>query len=168
MMNMDLEKDLYLKIEEILEKYENNKNNILAILLEVQTIAPQQYISADIAKFVSKNLGISLSRTYDVITFYSALSDKPRGQYVIQICNSTACMVNKYETLKEVLEKQLEIKVGETTSDGIFTLMYSPCFGACDVSPAFRIGEDIFGNLSKKKIKDILQDFRRENLKEIL
>ncbi|WP_238901996.1 MULTISPECIES: complex I 24 kDa subunit family protein [unclassified Clostridium] len=167
-MNMDLEKDLYLKIEEILEKYENNKNNILGILLEVQAIAPQQYISADIAKFVSKNLGISLSRTYDVITFYSALSDKPRGQYVIQICNSTACMVNKYETLKDVLEQQLEIKVGETTNDGVFTLMYSPCFGACDVSPAFRIGDEIFGELSKKKIKDIIHDYRGENLKEIL
>jgi len=165
---MDLEKDLYLKIEEILEKYENNKNNILGILLEVQAIAPQQYISADIAKFVSKNLGISLSRTYDVITFYSALSDKPRGQYVIQICNSTACMVNKYETLKDVLEQQLEIKVGETTNDGVFTLMYSPCFGACDVSPAFRIGDEIFGELSKKKIKDIIHDYRGENLKEIL
>lgn len=167
-MNMDLEKDLYLKIEEILEKYENNKNNILGILLEVQAIAPQQYISSDIAKFVSKNLGISLSRTYDVITFYSALSDKPRGQYVIQICNSTACMVNKYETLKDVLEQQLEIKVGETTNDGVFTLMYSPCFGACDVSPAFRIGDEIFGELSKKKIKDIIHDYRGENLKEIL
>lgn len=167
-MNMNLEKDLYLKIEEIIEKYENNKNNILGILLEVQAIAPQQYISADIAKFVSRGLGISLSRTYDVITFYSALSDKPRGQYVIQICNSTACMVNKYETLKEVLEQQLEIKVGETTNDGMFTLMYSPCFGACDVSPAFRIGDEIFGELSKKKIKDIIHDYRRENLKEIL
>ena len=167
-MNMDLEKDLYSKIEEIIEKYENNKNNILGILLEVQAIAPQQYISADIAKFVSRSLGISLSRTYDVITFYSALSDKPRGQYVIQICNSTACMVNKYETLKDVLEQQLEIKVGETTNDGMFTLMYSPCFGACDVSPAFRIGDEIFGELSKKKIKDIIHDYRRENLKEIL
>lgn len=167
-MNMNLEKDLYLKIEEIIEKYENNKNNILGILLEVQAIAPQQYISADIAKFVSRSLGISLSRTYDVITFYSALSDKPRGQYVIQICNSTACMVNKYETLKDVLEQQLEIKVGETTNDGMFTLMYSPCFGACDVSPAFRIGDEIFGELSKKKIKDIIHDYRRENLKEIL
>jgi NADH:ubiquinone oxidoreductase subunit E len=76
---MDLEKDLYLKIEESIEKYENNKNNILGILLEVQAIAPKQYISANIAKFVSRNLGISLSRTYDVITFYSALSDKTRG-----------------------------------------------------------------------------------------
>ncbi|WP_315110317.1 NAD(P)H-dependent oxidoreductase subunit E [Clostridium intestinale] len=152
-MNMDLEKDLYLKIEEIIEKYENNKNNILGILLEVQAIAPQQYISADIAKFVSRSLGTSLSRTYDVITFYSALSDKPRGQYVIQICNSTACMVNKYETLKDVLEQQLEIKIGETTNDGVFTLIYSPCFGACDVSPAFRIGDEIFGELSKKRLK---------------
>lgn len=163
-----LEDKLYLEVKKILNKYENNENNLLAMLLEIQAIIPEKYIPKEVAKYISEYLGVKLARIYDVITFYSALSDKPRGQYVIQICDSTACKVNKYETLKDVLEKQLEVKVGETTDDGVFTLMYTPCFGACDVSPAFRIGENVYGKLNKKKVKDIIHNYRLRNLKEIL
>jgi len=168
MANITLENDLYLNVESIMNMYKNSENDLLAILLEIQAIIPNHYIPTEVAKYVSEHLGIKLSRIYDVITFYSALSDKPRGQYVIQICDSTACKVNKYETLKDVLEQQLDVKVGETTDDGVFTLMYTPCFGACDVSPAFRIGENVYGKLNKKKVKDIIHNYRLHNLKEIL
>ncbi|MDF2884220.1 MAG: NAD(P)H-dependent oxidoreductase subunit [Clostridiaceae bacterium] len=167
-MSSIIEEDLYLKIKDILGKYENCENELVGMLLEIQAIIPGQYISEEVAKFVSQYLGIKPTKIYDVITFYSALSDKPRGKYIIQICNSTACMVNKYETLKETLEQLLEIKVGETTADGIFTLIYTPCFGACDISPAFRINENVYGNLTKKKVKDIIHDCRMYNLKKVL
>lgn len=163
MKNITLDEELLSKIKGILSANEYDKSNLLAILLEVQAIMPRQYVSKEVAKVLAKYLDISLSKIYDVITFYSALSDSPRGNYIIQICNSTACMVNKYETLKDVLEQQLEIKVGQTTEDGMFSLMYTPCFGACDVSPAFRIGENVFGNLTKKKIKEIIYDYRIQN-----
>jgi NADH-quinone oxidoreductase subunit E len=127
------------KIKNIIDKHEDDKHNLLAILLEIQAIVPEQYISKEVAEFISKRLGVSLSRVYDVITFYSALSDKPRG--------------------KDVLEEQLSIKVGETTPDGKFTLKYTPCFGACDISPAFRIGDEVFGNLTKEKIKEIISNY---------
>lgn len=155
-----LENDLLLKVKSILDVNENSESNLLAILLEVQSIVSEKYISKEVAKFISKEIGVPLSRVYDVITFYSALSDKPRGEHIIQICNSTACKVNKFKTLKEALEEQLGIKVGETTEDGKFTLECTPCFGACDISPAFRIGEDFFGHLTEEKIKVIIERFR--------
>lgn len=166
MASITLEDELYLKVKGILNKYENNENNLLAMLLEIQAIISKQYIPKEVARYISEYLGIKPAKIYEVITFYSALSDTPRGQYVIQICNSTACKVNKYETLKDVLEQQLEIKVGETTDDGIFTLMYTPCFGVCDISPALRIGKNVYGNLDKKKVKDIIHNYRFHNLKE--
>lgn len=168
MVNTIREDDLYKKVKDILNKYKNRENDLLAILLEVQAIIPQRYISKEVSNFIGEHLGIKPARIYDVITFYSALSDKPRGQYLIQICNSTACKVNKYETLKDILEQQLEIKVGETSHDGVFTLMFTPCFGACDISPAFRIDEKVYGNLTKKKVKEIIQNYRIHNLKEVL
>lgn len=160
MLNEILKKDLHAKVKSILDTYGNNKDNLLAILLESQAIMPRRYINKEVAEFISRQLGISLSKTYDVITFYSALSDEPRGKHLIQICNSTACMVNKYETLKEKLEQHLGIRVGETTKDGMFTLVYTPCFGACDISPAFRIDENVLGNLNNEKIKNIIQSYR--------
>jgi NADH:ubiquinone oxidoreductase subunit E len=168
MQNIVLKEDLLRKIKGVLNDHENNKNDLLSILLETQSIIPHQYIPKEVADFISKELEISLSKIYDVITFYSALSDKPRGKYIIQLCNSTVCKVNKYDRLKENLEDQLGIAVGETTKDGMFTLMYTPCFGACDISPAFRIDENVFGNLTEKKVKDIIQNYRIHNLKDVL
>jgi len=152
--------DLISKAQTILDVHKNDEHDLLAILLEIQAIIPEQYISEEMVEFLSKKMGISPKRVYEVITFYSALSDKPRGKYIIQICNSTACMVNKYKTLRDILEKQLGIKVGETTFDNKFTLMYTPCFGACDISPAFRIGEEVYGKLSEEKIAEIIQSYR--------
>lgn len=155
-----LSKDkLIEEVNNIIDRHKNDKHNLLSILLEIQNISSEHYISKEIAEVVSKRLGISLSRVYDVVTFYSAFSDKPRGEYIIQICNSTACKINKYQTLKDVLEEELSIKVGETTLDGKFTLMYTPCFGACDISPAFRIGDEVFGKLTKEKIKEIISNY---------
>lgn len=161
MPDIILEKDLLKKVENILNAYENNENDLLAILLEVQGSISEQYIPKEVAKFISEYLGVPLSRVYDVITFYSALSDKPRGRHIIQTCNSIVCKVNKYMTLRDVLEEILGIKVGETTMDGKFTLVYTSCVGACDISPVLRIGEEIYGNLTEKRIKEIIEDYRR-------
>ena len=154
-------KDLFADVQNIIDAHSNDKHDLLGILLEIQAIVPQQYISKEVAKFISEKLGISNNDVCEVVTFYSALSDKPRGRHIIQICNSTACMVNKYQTLRNVLEKQLGIKVGETTADNKFTLMYTPCFGACDIAPAFRIGEEVYGKLNEEKIKKIIENCGR-------
>jgi NADH:ubiquinone oxidoreductase subunit E len=152
-------KDLFAEVQNIIDAHNNDEHDLLGILLEIQEIVPQNYISKEVAKFICEKLGISNNDVCEVVTFYSALSDKPRGRHIIQICNSTACMVNKYQTLRDVLEKQLGIKVGETTADNEFTLIYTPCFGACDIAPAFRIGEEVYGNLNEEKIKKIIENY---------
>ncbi len=152
-------KDLFQEIERIISDHDCDAHDLLGMLLEIQAVVPEQYISKEVAKFVSGRLGISDNDVCEVVTFYAALSDVPRGRHVIQICDSTACKVNKYETLAAALERQLGIMVGETTADKKFTLMYTPCFGACDVAPAFRIGEEVYGNLTEEKIKTILESY---------
>ena len=154
-------KDIFAEVQNIIDAHNNDEHDLLGILLETQAIVPQQYISKEVAEFISEKLRISNNDVCEVVTFYSALSDKPRGRHIIQICNSTACMVNKYQTLRDVLEKQLGIKVGETTADNKFTLMYTPCFGACDIAPAFRIGEEVYGKLNEEKIKKIIENCGR-------
>ena len=79
------------------------------------------------------------------------LSDKPKGKYVIQVCNGPCCKVMKYEKIKDAIEKELKTGIGEITHDGMFSFEYSSCFGACEISPAIRIGEKIYGNLDEKK-----------------
>lgn len=152
--------NLYSQVNEILEKYGKSKHDLVAILLETQKLIPQNYIPENVAAYIGRELDIPISKVYDVISFYSALSDKPKGEHVIQLCKSTTCRINKYQTVRDILESELGIKMGETTSDGKFTLEYTACFGACDVSPAFRIDEKVYGNLDEVKIKDIIKSYR--------
>lgn len=160
-MSMNLLKvNQYEEIDKILEKHDMNKHNLIGILSDVQALSPEHYISKDQAEYISGRLGIFVSNVYDAVTFYSALSDKPKGKYVIQICNSTCCKLQKYEKIKEAIEKELKVGLGEITPDGMFSFEYSSCFGACDISPAVRIGEKVYGNLDELKIIHIIESYR--------
>lgn len=157
-----LEVNLHEQIDKILKKHDMSRHNLVGILLDVQALSPQHYITKDVAEYISEKLNIFVSNIYDVITFYSALSDKPKGRYVIQVCNSTCCKVTKYEKIKAAIQEELGIKIGEITPDGLFSFEYSSCFGACDVSPAIRIGEKVYGNLDESKVINIINNYRGE------
>lgn len=152
--------NLLQKISEVLDKYGRDKSNLLAILLEVQSLIPEHYITRDAAELIGRETGVPVSKVYDVISFYSALYDQPRPHHIIQLCKSTCCKVNKYEKLLEMIEEELGIKVGQTTEDGMFAIEYSSCFGACDVSPAIRIGHRVYGNLDGNKVKELIGRYR--------
>ncbi|MFZ5969648.1 MAG: NAD(P)H-dependent oxidoreductase subunit E [Bacillota bacterium] len=155
-----LDKNLFVKIDSIIERYHTNKHDLVGILLETQDLIPQHYIPREVAAYIGEQLSVPFSKVYDVISFYAALSEKPKAKHVIQLCKSTVCRVNKYQTVREVLESELGIRMGETTPDGKFALEYSACFGACDVSPSFRIGSEVYGHLNETKIKEIIENYR--------
>ncbi len=155
-----VDRSLLNSIDDIMEKNNFDKHSLLTILQETQSLIPNHYIPEVVAKHIGLKLGIPISKVYDVITFFSALSDKPKATHVIQLCKSSVCRLNKYQTVRDVLERELGIEMGQETSDGIFSLEYSACFGACDVSPAFRIDERVYGNLTEAKIMEIINNYR--------
>lgn len=152
--------NLQEKIREVLEKHHKDKTNLIAILIDVQSLVPNHYIPQDAAEYISGEINVPVSRVYDVISFYSALSDKPKARFVIQLCKSTCCKVNKYERLLKIIEEELGIRVGQTTEDGMFAIEYSSCFGACDISPAIRIGHRVYGQLNEEKVREIIDKYR--------
>lgn len=160
MEKFKIDSNLFNNIQEILTNHKHDQNGLIAILLQVQSLIPGNYIPEEVARFIGMKLDIPSSKIYDVITFFSALSDKPKGRHVIQLCKSTVCRLNKYQTLRGFLEKELGITMGETTEDGMFTLEYSACFGACDISPAFRIDDKVYGNLNETKTTEIINSYR--------
>lgn len=152
-----LTKELAAKIDTIITKYDNDSSRLVGILLEIQDIVPKQFIPMEIAAYVSDKMDIHLSRVYDVISFYAALSPSPRADYVVQMCDSVVCKVTGNDSLKEALQEYLGAGVNQATPDGKFYLEYTPCFGACDISPAIRVNGKVYGHLtSKDKIKDVL------------
>ena len=157
---MTFTRELCQKVDAICEAHENSESHLLPILQEAQELSPYHYISEEVASYIASKLGVTLAHVSAVISFFSSLSTKPRGKHVIQICKSTACLVNGYQNIRDTLEAELGIKVGQVTSDQVFSLEYTECIGACDVSPAMRINKEVHGNLTKEKVTHIISELR--------
>ncbi len=152
------------KVKVIVERIGNTPDKLIEILLKIQNVSDSHYVSEEELKIVSDCLGVPLSKVYGVATFYSMLSTKKRGKYVIQICNSAPCYLANSKNVVKAFEKILDIKIGEVTEDGIFSLEYTSCIGACDIAPAVKINDEIYGNLDEEKIKEIIINLRKEEV----
>ena len=151
---------MYKEIDLILKRYNYNSKKLLQILLDVQEISIKNNISQSVAIYIAEALDISLSQIDAMVNFFSVLSTSPRGKNIIRVCKSTSCMVNGHKNLLDIIKKELDIKIGETTKDSLFTLETTECIGACDKAPAFKINNKVYGNLCESKIKDILRSYK--------
>lgn len=135
------------KIEDVLQAHAFDKTDLVSILLDVEAEMERHYISRAVAYYVADRLGLRPTQVYDVISFYTALHDRPRAKFPLQICDSAPCRVNGSESLYDMLRAVLGIDLGEVTYDGRFTIEKVPCFGACDRAPAVRVNGVVYGNL---------------------
>ena len=156
----DLSKDQVIKI---MQKYENDPQQLVAMLLDIQKASLKNYVDKQWAELASNVLNMPLSKIFDVLTFYSMFSTEPRGEYVIEICKSTPCLFAGGNNVVKWFEEAAGVLLGETTADRKITLVHSSCFGACDIAPAVKIGDDVFGNLTPEKVKLLVQYCREGN-----
>lgn len=146
----------------ILNKYHNKVENLLPILLELQDGFEGYYIPPDTLREIADSLKIPYAQISEVISFYAALNTEKKGKFHIEMCNSTVCRVNENYMVKEYLEEKLGIEVGQVSDDGIYSLDYAPCFGACDVSPSIRINKKAYGKLTIEKLDRIFNKLRSD------
>lgn len=148
-------------IQKILEKYDKNEENILFALHDIQDSKNEKYITMEELKKVAKYFNVPLSRVTGVATFYTMFSLRKRGKYIIRVCESAPCHVSGaldvIKTFKEVLNLE---KIGDTTSDGLFTLETTSCLGVCGLGPVCQINEEVYGNLTSDKVKEIIENIR--------
>lgn len=144
----------YEQLAELIERHQARKGALVPLLHEAQEIFG--YLPEEVQRRVADGLGLPLSEVYGVATFYSLFSLKPRGKHKIGICLGTACYVRGAGAILAELEKELAIKVNDTTADGKFTLEITRCIGACGLAPVMTVDEDVFGRLTPDRIKEIL------------
>ena len=161
----ELKKEHVLKI---MENYGNDPQQLIAVLLDIQAASGRNYVEQQWALLTSEVLNVPLSKIYDVLTFYAMFSTTMRGEYVIEICNSTPCHFTKAEEIVGWFEMVAGIDVGETTKDGKITLSRTSCVGACDIGPAVKIGDHVFGNLTEEKVMAIVKCCREGNLEPLI
>lgn len=143
-----------------------DKAPLLQVLLAVQDANLQKYISEDAVNEIALLLKISRCRVYSTASYYSEISLKPRGIHIIRVCTNAPCEnAGKAEILKAI-EQELNITVGQTTYDGLFTLESVNCLGACYMSPAIKVDDKIYGLLTPKEAISIIRSLSKEHKNE--
>jgi len=146
------------KVEEIVASFPEKKGALIPALQAIQE--EFGYLPRPALEHLAETLGVKLSSIYGVATFYSQFHLQPRGEHIIRVCMGTACHVRGANPLLETLERELEIKSGETTEDLRFTLEEVACIGACGLAPAVMIDDETFGRLTPEKLTEVLDQYR--------
>jgi len=118
------------------------------------------YIPVEAAKVVAEELNVAESKVYEVLTFYTMFSTKPRGKYVIRVCVNLPCHVTGGRQIVEALKETLGVDFDQTTKDGLFTLERTSCLGLCGVAPVVMVNDEYYGDLTPKKVKEIIENLR--------
>ena len=150
------EKDASL-IKDICASFNNNSGELINVLHKVQEHFG--YLPAEVQEMVAANLNVSVAKVYGVVTFYSFFTMLPKGKHPISVCTGTACYVRGAEKVLEEFKKELNIKMGETTDDGKFSLNCLRCVGACGLAPVVMIGEKTYGRVAPEEVKNILKEY---------
>lgn len=151
---------LYTELKKVIDQKRDIEQPLIEILREAQEIFG--YLPEEVQLFISEEMRIPLSEVYGVVTFYNFFSMKPRGKFVINVCTGTACYVKGAPRLLQMLSDELNVELGETTPDNLFTLSSVRCVGACSLAPVFVIGEDTYGRVENRdKLKAILDKYRQ-------
>ncbi|MBR0439059.1 MAG: NAD(P)H-dependent oxidoreductase subunit E [Clostridia bacterium] len=155
-----LSENAVLKINEICDRYTDEKTPLMMILSDIQN--EYGYIPLEVQELVSKKTGISVAEIYGVVTFYSFFSLLPKGKYIIGCCLGTACYVKGAQQIIDKFSELLGIKPGETTEDGLFTLDALRCIGACGIAPAVSISGQVYPKVTVEKVPQILKELREK------
>ena len=148
----------YAQLSEIIEQHQHTKGPLIQVLHQAQELFG--YISRETEAYISDKMNLPLSRVHGVVTFYNFFRMEPQGQNTIKICLVTACHVKGASRIIDVLEDELDVRMGATTEDGRFTLTAVRCIGACGLAPAMMIDDDVYGNLDRDKVRAALQRYR--------
>ena len=151
-------------IEGIVEKYKDTKGSLITILQGVQEI--YNYVPMEAIEYIAEQTGIKPAKIYGVLTFYTQFRMNPVGKNLIMLCQGTACHVNGSEAIEEAIHEELGINDGETSEDGLFTLINVACLGCCSLSPVMMINGETYGKLTPQSTKKIIAEMRARDKEE--
>jgi NADH-quinone oxidoreductase subunit E len=156
--------DIALKeAQRLIARYPDGKQK--SALLPVLHLAQQQFgnwLDVPVMDYVATLLKIEPIEVYEVATFYSMYNLKPVGKYLFEVCQTGPCMISGSDDIIQYIGQKLNIKPGQTTEDGMFTLKTVECLGACGYAPMMQLGKHYREHLTKEKVDQIIDECRAE------
>ena len=129
-------------------------------------LTEDNYVPMEAIEYIAEQTGIKPAKIYGVLTFYTQFRMNPVGKNLIMLCQGTACHVNGSEGIEEAIHEELGINDGETSEDGLFTLINVACLGCCSLSPVMMINGETYGKLTPQSTKKIIADMRARDKEE--
>ena len=147
-------KDVSTVVQAAIKKHGVSRDALIPILSDVNDALG--YLTPAAMTEISQSLRVSGSQLYETASFYRMLSTKPRGEHVVQFCESAPCHVMGGRKIWPALKEALGLQAGDTSEDGKWTLLTTSCPGVCGVGPVMVIDDDVYGNLTPERIPEIL------------
>ena len=155
---MDDGKAKFAELEKLIAEHKDQPGALMPVLQGAQAIFG--CVSEDVQKVIAEGLGVTLAEVYGVATFYAQFSLHPKGKYLISVCLGTACYVKGSQHILDKLSEILNIPVGGTTPDGMFTLEATRCLGACGLAPVMMINGKVYGRLTPDAVPAIIDEYK--------
>ena len=152
------------KVNEIMKRYPEGKHK--SALLPVLHLAQDEFggwLDTPVMDYVATLLKIEPIEVYEVASFYSMYNLKPVGKYLFEVCQTGPCMLNGSDDIIDYIKQKLNIRVGETTTDGMFTLKTVECLGACGYAPMMQYGKTYREHLTKERVDGIIEECRAKS-----
>ena len=149
------------EIKEIISRYPEGKHK--SALLPVLHLAQEEFggwLDVQVMDYVASVLNIEPIEVYEVASFYSMYNLSPVGKYMFEVCQTGPCMINGCDKIIAYIKEKLNIGVGETTADGMFTLKTAECLGSCGTAPMLQCGASYHENLTYEKVDKLLADYK--------
>lgn len=146
------------QIDKIIDKYGKKPGGLIPMLEQIQFYLG--YIPLDVQERISKKTGIPESKIYGVVSFYSFFTMEPRGRHRIQVCLGTACYVKGGKEIADKIEKEYDVKPGQSTKDKRFTFETARCFGACGLAPVMIVDGKVYGKVNIDMVDEILKEYK--------
>ena len=160
-MNIEFSQEKLNEVTKIITRYPEGKQK--SALLPVLHMAQDTFggwLDVPVMDYVASLLSIEPIEVYEVASFYSMYNLKPVGKYVFEVCHTGPCMINGSDDITDYIKLKLNIKVGETTADKMFTLKTVECLGACGYAPMMQLGQNYREHLTKEKVDAIIDECR--------
>jgi NADH-quinone oxidoreductase subunit E/NADP-reducing hydrogenase subunit HndA len=145
------------KIREICTSFKNDPQELINVLHKCQEHFG--YLPAEVQEVISNELVVPVAKVYGVVTFYSFFTMTPKGKHPISICMGTACYVRGAEKVLDEFKKELGLQVGQTSTDGKFSLSSLRCVGACGLAPVVMVGDKTYGRVAPDDVRNIIKEY---------
>ena len=145
-------------LDAIITEHKDKRGSIMPILQKAQDI--YGYLPIEVQQIISDATGMSMSEIYGIVSFYSQFVLNPKGEIAVSVCMGTACYVKGAGEILDRISGIIQVKAGETSADGRFSLDATRCIGACGLAPVFLVNDDVYGRIEKAEdVDDILRKY---------